>query len=88
MRAKLHCVQDPPEPGILASQAPAAPLKHERELPKGSARDKDRLAPLVAEALTGGGCVLIFCGARRQCQVCAGMLAAELPTFMGPAFQV
>ena len=39
MRAKVHWVQDPPEPGILACQASADPLKHKRELPKCSARD-------------------------------------------------
>ena len=80
--------QEPPEPSSLTTQSPPNPLKHERELPKGSLKDKDRLAPLVAEALTGGGCVLVFCGARRQCHVCAALLANELPTLMGPAFQV
>ena len=31
--------------------------------------------------------VLVVCRACRQCQVCAGLLANELPTSMGPAFQ-
>lgn len=47
------------------------PLVIERELPPTQAGDPDRLGPLIAEALRGGGgSVLIFCASRRQCQVC------------------
>ena len=42
----------------------------QRELPPTQAGDPDRLAPLIAEALRGGGgSVLVFCASRRQCQV-------------------
>ena len=80
--------QELPKPGADPTQAPSDPLKHERELPPGSAKDRDRLGPLVAEALSAGGCVLIFCGSRHHCQQCAKLLVEELPTFMGPAWQV
>ena len=46
------------------------PLMAERELPPPLPRDPDRLVPLVAEALRGGGgSVLVFCASRNQCQV-------------------
>ena len=46
------------------------PLVIQRELPPTQAGDPDRLVPLIAEALRGGGgSVLVFCASRRQCEV-------------------
>ncbi|KAK9826374.1 hypothetical protein WJX81_004727 [Elliptochloris bilobata] len=60
------------------------PLVAQRELPPAQAGDPDRLAPLIAEALRGGGgSVLVFCSSRRQCQSCAALVASLLPRLLG-----
>lgn len=49
------------------------------QVPESSARDPDRIVPLVAECVAEGGSVLVFCSSRKQCEKCASMLADLLP---------
>ena len=84
------CAQDQhaAEAAACSLQAAGQPLKHVRELSTPGSRDQDCLAPLIAEALGSGGCVLVFCPSRKQCQACARLVLGQLPTFLGPAFEV
>jgi len=50
------------------SEHSSAPVKKLRELPKGVAKDKDRLLPLIAETVNDNSSVLVFCGGR--CKAC------------------
>ena len=60
------------------------PLVIQRELPPAQAGDPDRLVPLIAEALRGGGgSVLVFCASRRQCQVCRCASHTRTPAHQG-----
>ena len=67
------------------SQHSTAPVRKLRELPGSSARDNDRLLPLVAETVNEGGSVLVFCGGRAQCQSGAQLVADLLPGFLAAA---
>lgn len=71
----------------MVSEHSSAPLKEQRQLPKScSARDKDRLLPLVIETLYEGDSVLVFCGSRLQTQCTAGMIAEALPRVLVAKF--
>ncbi len=75
-KARLHgdhhkCMQG-------RSKHSSAPVTQLRKLPESSARDKDRLIPLIKETLEEGGSVLVFCGGRAQTQSGASLVTDML----------
>ncbi|GMH42021.1 hypothetical protein BSKO_09940 [Bryopsis sp. KO-2023] len=59
--------------------APDESFQQIRQLAQSHDRDRDRLVPLVAEAVSRKESVLVFCQSRKQCENCARMLCEFLP---------
>ena len=51
-------------------------------------RDTDGLVSLVEEELTAGGCVLVFCASRAQCQSCAEAVMRNMKVAIEPSASI